>query len=198
MTPATRRLWADKIITFIVANSPTTLDVIEARAKEKDWYTWQDFDAILLLIKKDSRVTATVTSDGSNVIYKKRVARTTVSLADKRAETAKVLMESYPIDPYTGELSPFKVCSCALFHTHWQSDFGHFERCDAIVFSDEYRSQNPWDRTAGKALDQEAYDKEVRKREAIGKKTMESIKRRKQNKTNFMQPSFEWTYERQT
>lgn len=145
MTPTTRKNITSGIITYILANEPVTLDQLEERAKTKDWYSFNEFDAILMLVKKDSRVSATLTKEG--VIYKKKKEYVSPLVAE-RARVAKWLRESYPPDPYEGQESPFKCCFCAMFRAddgeiYDEDKHGHRDSCDAVKYPEEYLKQNP-------------------------------------------------------
>lgn len=138
-----RQAWADKIATYILANEPVTLDQLEAKAKPHAWYSWNEFDAILLLLKKDTRISATLTTTG--VIYKKKKEYVSPLLAE-RTRVSNWLRDNYPRDNVDYDACPFKICMCALWRTEDDEIYngdkhGHREDCDSIRFKDLYNEQ---------------------------------------------------------
>lgn len=142
MTTQQRKEWASKIAEYILANEPVTLDALEERARGHAWYSINEFDAILLLLKKDTRISATLVKDG--IIYKKK--REYVSpLAAERDRVQKWNDDHYPREELGP--SPFKICFCMMWRTEEESDVWregdkHLSTCDAVLFPEEWREQN--------------------------------------------------------
>lgn len=62
---------------------------------------------------------------------------------------------------------PFLVCDCGLWHVHWEPSLGHFPTCDSVKHPQEYKKQNPHNRTAGVAIDEVEYQGVVAKAKAM-------------------------------
>jgi hypothetical protein len=138
-----RKEWAAKIAAYILANEPVTLDALEARAKGHAWYTWNEFDAVLMLLKKDTRISATLTTEG--IIYKKKKEYVS-PLAAERDRVQAWVKNHYPRDEVDMDACPFKVCFCAFFRAEdgdiYDSEkHGHRPGCDALRFPDLYNEQ---------------------------------------------------------
>ena len=138
-----RKALAEKIATHILAEEPITLDQIEARAKTHAWYSINEFDAVLMLLKKDTRISATLTTTG--IIYKKKKIYVSPLLAE-RDRVQKWLSDNYPRDGVDFDNCPFKVCMCALWRSEDDDIYdpikhAHRKDCDSIRFKDLYNEQ---------------------------------------------------------
>ena len=138
-----RKAWANKITTYILANEPVTLDQLEARAKPHAWYSINEFDAVLMLLKKDTRISATLTTTG--IIYKKKKIYVSPLLAE-RDRVQKWLNDNYPRDVVDFDACPFKICMCYMWRTedddiYDSTKHGHRKDCDSIRFKDLYNEQ---------------------------------------------------------
>lgn len=139
-----RKKWAVKIAEYILKNEPVTLEQLEERAKGHDWFTWNEFDAILMLLKKDTRISATLTTTG--IIYKKKKEYVSPLIAE-RLRIAEYLRNNYPETDINYEDSPFKCCFCSLWRTpegeiYDAEKHGHHDHCDAILFPELFNQQN--------------------------------------------------------
>lgn len=143
MNTIERKVWAAKIAEYILANGPVSLDALEARAKGHAWYTWNEFDAILLLLKKDTRISATLTKEG--VIYKKKKEYVSPLLAE-RERVQEWVKTHYPRDEVDIDACPFKVCFCAIWRAedgdiYNPEKHGHRPDCDSVRFPEMYTEQ---------------------------------------------------------
>lgn len=139
------------IITRILRDGHVTITQLEHRAHERG-VLLSDLYAALDVVHRDKRIARGVSK--GEVYY-------------RPAATPKAPI-TYTLPPYPhtelGE-SPFKVCSCAQWHVHWENKMGHFPSCDA--HHPDYPVQNPWDYTAGTMIDLELYEKVVQQEKAI-------------------------------
>ena len=138
-----RKALAEKVAIYILENEPITLDQLEARAKTHAWYSINEFDAILMLLKKDTRISATLTTTG--IIYKKKKIYVSHLVAE-RERIQKWLDDTYPRDVVDSDACPFKICMCAILRTedgdiYDPTKHGHRKDCDSIRFKDLYNEQ---------------------------------------------------------
>ena len=143
MTLQDRKQWAGKIVTYILAKQPVTIDQLEDRAVKQHGMSLNDFGAILMQVERDGRVSATLTTTG--VVYKEK--REYVSpLLSERERGVSWLSRHYPWD-VLGE-SPFKVCMCLYFRNDdsevWEKGDQHRGDCDSILSPELYQQQNPY------------------------------------------------------
>lgn len=143
-----RTAWAIRIEKFVIENEQVGIEVLEERAVKQHNISFNDFDAILMLIKKRGILSATLTTSG--IIYKKKKEYISPLLAE-RERGVRWLRTNYPANPYEGQESPFKICCCAI----WRADdgdiyneekHGHRDGCDALVYPEEFLKQNPYGR----------------------------------------------------
>jgi len=130
----------EAIIAYILANAPVSHTTLETRAVKKHGMTLAQFDRLMSKVSKHFQISATV-KDGE-VWYKKRVVRA-------KAEPKPLILPPYPREDL--DLSPFKICFCAM----WRADdgeiynagiHGHHPQCDAILYPEQWRAQNPHER----------------------------------------------------
>lgn len=144
---------ATKIAAKIAKEQPVTYTELEARAVEKGIDLGVFQNAIVIIHRSKVIEVKDVKGELTYTIKAK---------ADPKPELSKPTYSRADL----GE-SPFKVCSCALTHIHWSSIMGHFPLCDSIIYTTEYKKQNPWDITAGLLINLEWYEKETAKQKAI-------------------------------
>lgn len=133
MTKKQLQPFVDGVVTYILSNEPQTLDTLQARARDKPWYTESVFYDIVSLLGSDTRLSVKTESDGSGITFRKRraVIRTKPTMAQEMQERARVLRAMYPV-PSLDTLAwhpALDECYCHMFHTREATDWEHHTYC---------------------------------------------------------------------
>ena len=136
---------SEMIVTRILKDKLVTLTQLETKAVERN-VSMQDLYFALDKVHNDKRIIKSARSSGE-IIYK--------PAPPPKPKVTLRYTGYYPTEEI--KESPFLVCSCPLFHIHWEMKYGHFPDCDA--HHPDYPVQNPWDYMAGVMIDYEQYAK---------------------------------------